>query len=433
MVRSLGTEMTRRRDRLRRPKLKALLGLPLVAVLAGLGLSPVPVASAQLSGAGHVVSGDWLGEVNYYRLAAGLAPVANVSAWDQGIRSHLVYLAKTPASYLSGAYASLHTENPASPYYTAAGAKEAASSNLFYGEVGFSPRDFIDGWLSAPFHAVGILRPQLKLVAFAYSTGTGDAGLDVISGLDYAEAMPKAPVLFPGPGAPTNLSLFRGESPDPLQTCGWQDLTEAVGLPLVMLLPSPPPVGLTARLARPGGVIETNANGGLCIVDSHTFVPSDGVFGSTGLDILKGDNAVFLVPRAPLTPGNYVVSVHQPGRPEITWQFRNTEPVKLGAFSGSHQSVLAGDLFTMPLEALLTDTNGHMGGPLDRARVFFTVTSGHAYFPGKSTKVMVTTDADGVALAPALRAGDVAGPVTVTASSPDIAARTTYNLVVRAG
>ncbi len=191
--------MTRRTDRLRRPKLKALLGLPLVAVLAGLGLSPVPVASAQLSGAGHVVSGDWLGEVNYYRLAAGLAPVANVSAWDQGIRSHLVYLAKTPASYLSGAYASLHTENPASPYYTAAGAKEAASSNLFYGEVGFSPRDFIDGWLSAPFHAVGILRPQLKLVAFAYSTGTGDAGLDVISGLDYAEAMPKAPVLFPGP------------------------------------------------------------------------------------------------------------------------------------------------------------------------------------------------------------------------------------------
>jgi hypothetical protein len=417
----------------RRPKLKAFLGLPLAACLAGLGLSPLPAASAQLRGAAHVKSGDWLGEVNYYRLAAGLAPVANVGAWDQGIRSHLVYLAKTPASFLTGAYASLHTENPASPFYTAAGAKEAASSNLFYGEVGFSPRDFIDGWLSAPFHAVGILRPQLKLVAFAYSTGTGDAGLDVISGLDYAQARPRTPVLFPGPGTPTDLSMFRGESPDPLQTCGWQKLTEAVGLPLVMLLPLPPPVGLTARLARPGGVIETNANGGLCVVDSHTFVPSAAVFGPTGLDILKGDNAVFLVPRAPLTPGSYVVSVHQPGHPEITWQFRNTEPVKLGAFSGSHQSAFAGKRFSMPLEALLTDTNGHMGGPLDRARVFFTVTSGHAYFPGRSTRVMVTTDTDGVALAPALRAGDVAGPVTVTASSPAIAARATFQLVVPAG
>jgi hypothetical protein len=380
-----------------------------------------------------VISGDWLGEVNYYRVATGLAPVMDEGAWDQGIRDHLVYLAKTPTGDLTGAYANLHTENPASPFFTAAGVKEAASSNLFYGEVGFTPRDFIDGWLSAPFHAVGILRPQLKLVAFAYSTGTGDAGLDVISGLDYAQALPKAPVMFPGPGAPTDLSTFRGESPDPLQTCGWQKLPEAVGLPLVLLLPSAPGVGLTARLDRPGGVIETNANGGLCVVDSRTFVPSDDIYGQTAIDILKGDNAVFLVPRAPLTPGTYGVSVHQPGRPEIAWQFRNTEPVKLGAFSGSHQTAYFGKGFSMPLEVLLTDTNGHMGGPLDRARVSFTVTSGHAYFPGKLTSIMTTTDADGVALAPVLRAGYVPGPVTVTATSPGIGARATFHLRVHAG
>jgi hypothetical protein len=425
--------MTSRPGRPRRPNLKVFLGLPLAALLAGLGLSPGVAASAPVRAAEHVVSGDWLGEVNYYRVATGLAPVGDERAWDQGIRSHLVYLAKTPASYLTGTYASLHTENPASPYYTAAGAKEAASSNLFYGEFGFTPRDFIDGWLSAPFHAVGILRPQLKLVAFAYSAGTGDAGLDVISGLDYAQSLPKTPVMFPGPGAPTNLSTFRGESPDPLQTCGWEKLTEAVGLPLVLLLPSPPLAGLTARLDRPGGVIETNANGGLCVVDSHTFVPSDPIYGPTALDILKGDNAVFLVPRAPLTPGNYFVSVGQPGHPEISWEFRNTEPVKLAAFSGSSQSVSVRDRFSIPLEALLTDTNGRMGGPLDRARVYFTVTSGHAYFAGKSATVMTTTDADGVALAPALRAGDVPGPVTVTATSPGIAAPATFELSVRAG
>ncbi len=425
--------MTNRLDRARRPKLTAFVGSTVAAVLAGLGLSPSIATSAPVRGANYVVSGDWLGEVNYYRVASGLAPVRDEGAWDQGIRDHLVYLAKTPTSDLTGTYANLHVENPASPYYTAAGAKEAASSNLFYGEVGFTPKDFIDGWLSAPFHAVGILRPQLKLVAFAYSSGTGDAGLDVISGLDYAQALPKAPVMFPGPGAPTDLSTFRGESPDPLQTCGWQKLPEAVGLPLVLLLPSAPGVGMTARLDRPGGVIETNANGGLCLVDSHTFASSDDIYGPTAVDILKGDNAVFLVPRAPLTPGTYGVSVRQPGRPEITWRFRNTEPVKLGAFSGSRQSAAFGQNFSMPLEVLLTDTNGRMGGPLDRARVFFTVSSGRAYFPGKRTSVMTATDADGVALAPVLRAGYVPGPVTVTATSPGIGARASFLLEVRAG
>ena len=78
--------------------------------------------------------------------------------------------------------------------------------------------------------------------------------------------------------------------------------------------------------------METSANGGLCVVDSHTFVPADHLYGVTGVDILKGDNAVFLVPRAPLTPGNYDVSVSQPGHADITWQFRNTEPVNLELF-----------------------------------------------------------------------------------------------------
>ena len=199
-----------------------------------------------------------------------------------------------------------------------------------------------------------------------------------------------------------------------------------------MLLPTPPAVSLTARLDRPGGVVETSANGGLCVVDSHTFVSPDAVFGPIGVDILKGDNAVFLVPRAPLIPGTYTVSVAQPGHADITWQFRNTEPVKLGAFSGSHQSVTVGSRFSIPLEALFTDTNGNMGGPLDRARVIFTVTSGNAHFPGNSPSVMTTTDADGVAMAPTLRAGNAPGPVTVTATSPGEASYATFQLTVTA-
>jgi hypothetical protein len=74
-----------------------------------------------------------------------------------------------------------------------------------------------------------------------------------------------------------------------------------------------------------------------------------------------------------------------------------------------------------------------MGGPLDRARIIFTVTSGDAYFPGRSRRVTTTTDADGVALAPALRAGNIAGPVAVTATSPGVPGQASFELTVSAG
>ena len=109
---------------------------------------------------------DWLSEVNKYRTAAGLAPVTDNPTWDAGLLAHFRYLAKTPASYFTGQYQSFHTENPASPYYTAAGALEGSRSNL---EGGGGPPSVaqIQGWLAAPFHAIGMLRPGLTQVALA--------------------------------------------------------------------------------------------------------------------------------------------------------------------------------------------------------------------------------------------------------------------------
>ena len=106
-------------------------------------------------------------------------------------------MADTPASYYTGAYQSLHTENPASPYYTAAGAQEGSRSDLYEGYIGASNVQVIDGWLAAPFHATGILRPNLQQVAFAYDPSTGDAGLDIIGGLSGSSAH-SSPVLFRG-------------------------------------------------------------------------------------------------------------------------------------------------------------------------------------------------------------------------------------------
>jgi hypothetical protein len=288
------------------------------------GASPLQEsASHSVSTVGAFTSTPWLDEINRYRAAAGLSAVADNTVWDAGIADHLNYMANTPASYYTGAYQSLHTENPSSPYYTAAGAQEAAASDLFEGAVGWTPMQFIDGWLAAPFHAVGMLRPALQQVAFDSNSTTGDAGLDVISGLT-GSSTTSGPVLFPGPGMTTNLTSFGGEVPDPLQTCGWTG--DSVGLSLIALLPSAPTSGLTAMLAGPDGTESTSA-GNLCVVDENTYMSTDPVYGPTGLSILQSDNAVFLIPRTPLASGSYTATINQASASAITWSFNAVSPV----------------------------------------------------------------------------------------------------------
>ena len=228
----------------------ALLLLPMVLVGYASPLAyghVVNAGRAQLESSTVPTGSDWLGEINLYRKAAGLRPVTALPAWDAGIDAHLRYLEKTPSTYLTGQYASAHTENPASPYYSAAGAHEAASSDLAFGVSGTDVQ-IIDGWLECPFHAIGTLRPALAQVAYA-SLGE-DAGLDVLSGLDQ-QSSASSQVLFPGPGMTTDLTSYCGdESPSPLQTCGWPADNE--GLPLIALLTARPSGLLTAALTGPG-------------------------------------------------------------------------------------------------------------------------------------------------------------------------------------
>lgn len=160
-----------------------LITVTAALLLAG-SVAVVPAAAAAARPAvPHASSPAWLTEINYYRRAAGVPLVSANRSWIRGIRNHLRYMAKTPPRYLTGKYASLHTENPKSPYYTKSGAREAGASDLFEGAIGYTATDFINGWLAAPFHAIGMLRVNLRQVAFASNGSTGDAGLDVISGL----------------------------------------------------------------------------------------------------------------------------------------------------------------------------------------------------------------------------------------------------------
>ncbi len=307
-----------------RRRLPHVVLLPVLALLLGVVGAPTPARAATSGGP------DWLVEVNRYRAAAGLDPVVSEPAWVTGLQHHFTYLDRTPASYRTGQYASAHTENPASPWYTSDGAAAGESSDLAYG-TRESSVDFIDGWYEAPFHAIGMLRPGLKKVAFASTTaGFGYAGIDVIRGIDSSVSQ-TAPVLFPGPGVTTDMAAFGGESPDPTETCSFPSGTYP-GLPLIAMLTADPAVGLTASLTRAGGVTLTSGSGHLCIVDEHHYTSSDAVYGPTGQAILDGDNAVLLIPDRPLTSGSWTATITQPSQPSISWTFGvDVEPPAVGA------------------------------------------------------------------------------------------------------
>jgi len=302
---------------MRSPHVRAgwLALLSTIALAAAATSAPVATAGAPTP--------SWLAQINYWRQHAGVPPVTDQPAWDIGIEHHLRYLEKTPASYRTGQYASAHTENPASPYYTPDGKTEGGYSDLALGGA-TDATQAIDEWLAAPFHAIGMLRAQLTQVAFADDPSTGYAGLDVIQGIDFSRPAATAPILFPGPGSTTTLLRFGGELPDPTETCGWEG--RSVGLPLVVLLPQPPDRSLTASLAGPSGT-ESTANGRLCVVDEHTYHSSDPIYGPTGAEILSSDNAVLLIARSPLVDGGYSVDVAQPGQADIRWSFAAGRPV----------------------------------------------------------------------------------------------------------
>ena len=302
-----------------------------VAALAGSMVVPLaPSAAAAADGAASGTSAQpagvappnasWLDTVNSYRIQAGLQPVVEQPAWTVGMSLHIRYLRDTPKELRTGVYANAHTENPASPYYTPEGAAAAGSSNI---GSGATPRDAIDAWMSAPFHAIGIMRANLEESAFAGDGGT--AMLDVLRGLGPLPH-PRPTVLFPGADSTTYLTSFGSEFPDPREGCA-ADWKSFAGLPIFAMLPNgkaPGPSdfdsGTTATLTRPDGATITSGED-LCVQTGASFNSSDPVYGANGKAILVGANAVLVLPRAKLAPGRHTVSITVPGKTSIAWSF----------------------------------------------------------------------------------------------------------------
>jgi len=145
----------------------------------------------------------WLADVNSLRALAGLPAVTENTTFSAGDLLHAKYMAKN--NILT------HPEDSTKPFFTADGNAAGVNGNTATsGSLNFPDTAFVDLWMTAPFHGVGILDPKLQTTGFGVfreDEGPNDtvrsaATLDVIRGR--AANVPAGvtfPVFFPGNGS----------------------------------------------------------------------------------------------------------------------------------------------------------------------------------------------------------------------------------------
>jgi hypothetical protein len=262
----------------------------------------LPAANAEPSPPFIPADADWLTTVNYFREMSGLGPVAPDDALSAGAVKHSCYMLLNDIT---------HFEDPSKPGYTVEGERAGRNGNVAVSSAfNTKARSHIELWMTGPFHAVGLLRRDLRTVGYGGCDRAdtprwrSGATLDVLSGLASRTAQ-WAPVTFPGNGATTNLSRFITETPNPLDYCGWTGTP--AGLPVFAMMPEAVTGTVTTSMSGPAGAVPT------CTLSPLNTTGS-------AQAILRYDNVVVAVPRNPLQPGTYTVTATTAAR-SVTWSF----------------------------------------------------------------------------------------------------------------
>jgi hypothetical protein len=262
----------------------------------------LPAANAEPSPPFIPADADWLTTVNYFREMSGLGPVAPDDALSAGAVKHSCYMLLNDIT---------HFEDPSKPGYTVEGERAGRNGNVAVSSAfNTKARSHIELWMTGPFHAVGLLRRDLRTVGYGGCDRAdtprwrSGATLDVLSGLAPRSAQ-WAPVTFPGNGATTNLSQFITETPNPLDYCGWTGTP--AGLPVFAMMPEAVTGTVTTSMSGPAGAVPT------CTLSPLNTTGS-------AQAILRYDNVVVAVPRNPLQPGTYTVTATTAAR-SVTWSF----------------------------------------------------------------------------------------------------------------
>jgi hypothetical protein len=306
-----------------------LLGAGLVASGSG---GPGPVGAANVNPADLPADATWLQALNAWRSASDLTLVAEDTSttptWSEGAELHSDYIVETGTA--------VNEEDSTSPFFTVAGNDAGLNGIIATStDAARTEKQFIEQWITAPFHAAGLLDPRLQTSGFGSSgdeTATNPsirsaATLDIVRGLSPNPAT--TTTVFPGDGStlPVGQQSYRGgESPDPLSHCpgynpgGGAEIN--TGTPLFALLPSAPMAStLTASVTRDGVAVES------CAYDETSYTNPDVNAETLGRTALASRHQVVVIPRLPLVQGStYAVSISVmfPGDTDptvTTWDF----------------------------------------------------------------------------------------------------------------
>jgi len=265
------------------------LGVTSVTLLGG-----AAVLSSNVAGLRACPLPSWLTKTNGWRADYGALPLRE-DPWISGnIAAHVLYMQKT------GQYE--HHEDPANAWFTTNGELGGGGADLMMG--GVSP----EIWMTAPFHAVSLLRPTSNTAGYygnSYYSGEGTAD-NAYEPVDAATVT--WPKLWPSNRRPLTFTRFGSEWPDPTTACPATFHTDSMfpsaGLPLIASFgPATAITSATARLTRGGVALET------CVVDEISYKNADSYSQSLGRAILRGDHHVITIPRDPLTSGSYQLTV----------------------------------------------------------------------------------------------------------------------------
>lgn len=271
--------------------------------------TPEPPAATPTS----VPGPDWLRYANLFRIQANLPQLLENPAWSEGARLHSIYIVKTDQIW--------HGEDPASPWFNQAGHDAAVNGNLSASDWFDEPEVTwaIDYWISAPFHALPFLDPELHAVGYgSYREQVGAfvaaATMDIKRGQGELSPEIAFPLTFPRDGGQTWV-LKHGlpEFPNPLTSCpGYQ---RPVGPPIILQIGpgDQVPVVTDHSFSQGGQELEH------CVFDETSYVNPDNQ--DTGRHLLDSRDAVVLMPRKPLEVGKtYTVRMVVNGE-TVSWEF----------------------------------------------------------------------------------------------------------------
>ena len=270
---------------------------------------------------------DWLIYINTFRSLTGVETVADNGDWSEGSRLHSVYMVNTGDI--------THEPDTNSQWYTDAGRLAAIHGNIAASEYSQATYYWaINYWISAPFHALPILDPELTAVGFGFfassnqMTGGNLGGVNVAATLDIqrgivspALELLQFPISFPPNGGETwVLKHDLYEYPDPIASC--PGYSRPAGAPIIIQTGagSGRPT-VSSFLFTVNGVASA-----ACMFTEATYTNSDPTAQEIGRKILDPRDAVVIIPRNPLVVGNHYEATITVGGTPYTTQFTAVAP-----------------------------------------------------------------------------------------------------------